>query len=857
MSGERTVTLPTAWRPADAGDAALPTSPAPAGGPAGTVRPANGQGSASAPAHTDHPAHAENPAGTASPVGAPEAVPPRTVVLATDAAVPVVVAAHLKVLGMLSEDRRFRAAVRPAGGPERELTVALDALGTWRELTSALAPLLAGTGTGGTGGAVGWAAGGPGAGDRAAGVLLDLGGGDGGGAAYGVVVAVEAGGLRLTADRRVLAAPGFDRLAGLYRSALEAAADPEGDIQAACLPEEERRDLLGRRARGARAEGSPDTVLDLFQAQALRTPDAPAVRCADGAVLGYRELDARSDRVAAALATLGAGPDLPVGVSLRAGPDLLPALLGVWKTGAAYLPLDAGLPAARLHGMASAARCRLVVTHKEHLPLWDGVPGVETLVLDAAVPDAPAPDPAVRPGPGSPAYVMYTSGSTGRPKGVLVHHGGLANYLRWTAGAYAARGTGGAPFFGSIGFDLGVPNLFTPLLVGQPVHLLPDPLDPADLGALLAAGGPYSFVKCTPGHLNMLSLDLTPAQARDLAGLVIAAGDAFTGALARRWIELAGPDGTPVATEYGPTEITVGNSGQQVADPDPHGLIPLGRPIPGTTMYVLDGALEPVPVGVPGEVYVGGAGVAHGYLGEPALTAERFLPDPYGVPGARLYRTGDRARWTERGELEFLGRTDHQVKIRGYRIEAGEVREALRRTPGVADAVVAAVGQPVRLAAFLLPAPGQVPDAARTRAALARRLPEYMVPSELVVVDGFPLTANGKVDRRALAALLTGRGGTGAGRWFGAADDDSEEGSTVDAQSPGEAAEPPYHVVVNHEGRYSVWPALREPPPGWEREGPAGSRQACLARIAEVWHDLRPLGVRDGTTAPPSSGAGR
>lgn len=847
MTGVQVVSLPTAWRPSETTDTADGTTRYTVVVPADGLSDVYGGGPE------------------------PGAVPP------------VLAAVHVKVMSMLSEDRRFRTAVRPGGGAERELRADLRAVGTWRELTSALARLLTGT-RAAPGGPVRWTAGSPVPEDPAAGVLLDADGPPGPadsrpreGSPYGLVVTARKDGLRLVADSRALSRAALDRLADLYRGALAAAAEPEGDVGAACLPDAERRAVLERWSSGGRAERPRDTVLDLFQAQALRSPDAPAVRCA-GTVLTYRELDERSDRVAALLAARGAGPDLPVGVSLRSGPDLLPALFGVWKTGAPYLPLDVGLPAERLHTMASSARCRLVVTRTGHLPLWDGVAGVDTLVLDTApaadgrsedtADTADAPGPAVRPGPKSPAYVMYTSGSTGRPKGVLVHHAGLANYLLWTADSYASRGTGGAPFFGSIGFDLGVPNLFTPLLVGQTVHLLPDPLDPADLGALLTAGGPYSFVKCTPGHLNMLSLELTPPQARRLAGLVIAAGDAFTGALARRWIDLAGPEGTPVATEYGPTEITVGNSGQQVDDPDPHGLIPLGRPIPNTTMYVLDEMLEPVPVGVPGEVYVGGDGVSHGYLGEPALTAERYLPDPYGAPGTRLYRTGDRARRTGSGDLEFLGRTDHQVKVRGYRIEAGEIRQALRRAPGVADAVVAAVGQPVRLAAFLVPAPGRAPDTARVRAGLARQLPDYMVPSDVVVVDAFPLTANGKVDRRALEALLpgqgrAGRGGQAPGRWFDTDDDDAGEGSTVN-ENPSEGSEddtscePLYQVVVNDEEQHSVWPALREPPPGWRPEGSTGTRQACLARIAEVWHDLRPLSVRGAAApVPPAPYAGR
>ena len=556
---------------------------------------------------------------------------------------------------------------------------------------------------------------------------------------YGLCVAVRD-------DVLTLHGVGAGRLAELYRSVLAAGAI--GD----CLPSAEREAVLSRWSVGPEVERGTETVVDLFRAQAARTPDATAVR-ADGEPISYRELELRSAQFARYLVGLGVGAESPVGVCLRRSADLLPVILGIWKAGGTYLPLDPDLPAQRLRRMVEAAGAALVITRSEHL----GVLGssAKFLLLDeeeAAIGEQPSEPVAVTVGAGQLAYVIYTSGSTGAPKGVLVEHGNLVNYLLWTVDEYAAHGTGGSAFFTSITFDLGIPSLLTPLLVGQTVHLLPDPLDTVDLGALLVAGAPYSFLKMTPGHLNLLSLDLGPEEACELAGIVIAAGDAFPTELARRWTELAG---TPVATEYGPTEITVGNSGQLVTDGRGDGLIPLGRPIPNTSMYVLTEHLEPVPVGVPGEVYVGGAGVSRGYLGEPALTAQRFVPDPYGEAGARLYRTGDRARWQPSGDLEFLGRGDGQVKIRGYRVELGEIQETLRRRPDVDDAVVLAVEQPRRppkLTAFVLTAQG--PELSQLRADLAAELPAHMVPAEIVFVGEFPLTANGKVDTRALVQNL-------------------------------------------------------------------------------------------------------
>ena len=643
----------------------------------------------------------------------------------------LLVAAHLKVLSTLTEDHEFRTAVT-VDGTVRAVDVTMAGVRSWHDLAALVAAAR------------------PVPGDHHEVVFTT---GQDTREPDGLTVSAAAGALVLRS--RTIAREHLARLAEMYRIAL-AAAEEDADVRRPCLPAEERHAVLAAWAEGPRADRGPDTVVDLVEAQAARTPDALAVLCC-GKSLTFAELDARANQIAHRLHDLGVRTGTPVGLCLRRTVDLLPAVLGIWKAGGVYVPLDPDLPPARLAHMSTAAHCGLVVTETEHLPaLATGT----FVLLDGereAIAALPATPVGGRTAPGQLAYVIYTSGSTGAPKGVLVHHGALTNYLLWTVEHYAAHGGGGSPFFTSISFDLGMPSLFTPLLTGQPVTLLPDPMDTADLGALLADGAPYSFVKLTPGHLNMLSLDLTAEQARDLAGVVIAAGDAFPTALARRWTDLAGPDGTAVATEYGPTEITVGNSGQLVRDTWSDGLVPLGAPIPNTTMYVLTASLDPVPVGVPGEVHVGGAGVARGYLGDPALTADRFVPDPYGPPGARLYRTGDRARWRPDGALEFLGRTDHQVKIRGYRVEPAEVRAALRRDPDVDDAVVVAHEQPHRptcLVAFVVPPAGRVLDAGALRAGLAATLPGHMVPARIVPVAGIPLTANGKVDTRALLGLL-------------------------------------------------------------------------------------------------------
>ncbi|MET8748569.1 amino acid adenylation domain-containing protein [Streptomyces sp. NPDC004667] len=576
-----------------------------------------------------------------------------------------------------------------------------------------------------------------------------------------------------------------ERITGHYAALLAAVAERPGAPLSTL-------DFLGAAERSLLLDGPAEPVGAPVDAAALRpvfetiadriaaTPGAVAVRHASGE-LTYAELDARADRFARRLVQLGVRPDDTVGVLLDRGPDLVAALLGIWRAAAAYVPIDPGYPDERIAFMLGDTATRLVITQARHADRFDG-PGL-VVVDDPAERTALATAEAELPTAydlDQLAYVIYTSGSTGKPKGVLIGHRGLANYLTWTVGAYATAGTGGAPLFSSVAFDLGVPDLYAPLMTGQAVHLLPQDFDTADLGTLLAEGGPYAFIKLTPGHLDLLSQQLTDGQIRDLAGLVIAAGDSFTHRLAERWAAAAGPGGTRLAAEYGPTEITVGNSAHFLpADGTAHGpvtteLVSIGRAVPNTTMYVLDERLRPLPLGVPGEVWIGGTGLARGYAGRPDLTAERFLPDPYGAPGARIYRTGDLARVLPDGSLDFVARIDHQVKLRGYRIELGEIETALTALPAVAEAV-ALVREDTpgdkQLVAYLVPETGAA-DAdlapAALRDALGEALPAYMVPSAYLRLDALPLTANGKLDRRALPA--PGREATTVGEHVGARD---------------------------------------------------------------------------------------
>ncbi|RSN29242.1 non-ribosomal peptide synthetase [Amycolatopsis sp. WAC 04169] len=558
--------------------------------------------------------------------------------------------------------------------------------------------------------------------------------------------------IHLTADSRSLSLANVERIAGMFRSVLEAmAADPDGDAGATFLPEGERARVLTEWAD--RSEPVTRGLCELFVEQATRTPDAIAVVAGDVRV-SYSELASRADRFACYLRAAGVGPESVVGVLLDRSVDLLVTLLGVWRAGGAYLPLDPAFPDDRVTSLLSDARATAVVVGAAYQDKigeeFDG----RVVVLDrerAAIEVCAGPIPPVPADPDRLAYVIYTSGSTGRPKGVAVTHRGLANHVSWAVRELAALGTGGAPLFSSIAFDLVVPNLWAPLMAGQAVHLLPQDLDLGRLGELLTAGAPYSFVKLTPAHLEVLTHQLAAGQAASLASVLVVAGEALTRRLVGAWRELA--PAVKLINEYGPTEASVGTCVSPIEGTVTADVLPIGRPLPNMTMYVLDDLQQPVPVGVTGELYVGGTGVARGYVGRPELTADRFLPDPFGPPGARLYRTGDFVRMLPNGEADFRGRRDGQVKLRGYRIELGEVEAALGDLASVSDVrVVLREDSPGdrQLVAYVVPAENGGFSPGALRAELGTKLPEYLIPARYVALDSIPLTANGKLDYRAL-----------------------------------------------------------------------------------------------------------
>ena len=526
----------------------------------------------------------------------------------------------------------------------------------------------------------------------------------------------------------------------------------------------EKRALVARllkqkaEAQDRSEQARPPFVHRWIEDQARQTPDAVAVVHRD-ARLTFAELDGRANRLAHRLVALGVGPDGRVALALPRSLDLVVAILATWKAGGAYVPIDTQYPAARVEFLLTDADAHVVLTDAATRPDLPATNAPTVCVDDpGAEAEAVSGPPVVPLQGGHLAYVIYTSGSTGRPKGAMIHHAGLAHYLAWAARAYGVAEGTGAPVHSSVSFDLTVTSLLAPLVVGRRVDLLDDGPGVEPLASALAVADGYSLVKITPAHLQLLGRQLEPGDAAGRTRCLVVGGEALTAEHLGFWREHA--PGTAIFNEYGPTEAVVGCVVHRVGPGDAAGGpgLPIGRPIGSARAYVLDARMRPVPSGVAGELYVGGPGVGRGYLGRPSLTAERFVPDPFGgEPGARLYRTGDLARWRSDGLLECLGRLDHQVKVRGYRIELGEIEAALGEVPAVRlGAVIADDHQgETRLVAIVEADPdaSPPPDARSLARHLGTRLPGYMVPAIYRVVPTLPLTANGKVDREALAAL--------------------------------------------------------------------------------------------------------
>ncbi|ASS74749.1 hypothetical protein CIG75_07015 [Tumebacillus algifaecis] len=551
----------------------------------------------------------------------------------------------------------------------------------------------------------------------------------------------------------------IERMIGHFQTLLAGIVEyPEQPLYALpLLSEQERQTMLHDwNVQDIETEAQPDPanhescIHQLFEAQVERTPDAIAL-VFEEREFTFRELNNRANHVAVRLRTLGVGPDDLVGIYLERTPEMMVALLAAHKAGAGYLPLDPSYPQDRLAFMLEDAQPKVILTQPsfaEQMP-----PHVaQVLLVTGAEPDTPLANLPHTVKPEHLAYIIYTSGSTGKPKGVMVEH---RNAIAFFLGMDRSIGCGADDAMlavTSIGFDISVLELFWTLTRGTKVVLLSEQevieagvsFDEFSLRNQLVRHN-ATMLQCTPSLMGMIIA--TPEGLAALDGLqkILLGGEAMPLALAR---QLKQHTNARLFNMYGPTEATVWATTYEVTDPDAISTIPLGRPITGYTLYVLDAHLQPVPIGVGGELHIGGAGVTRGYLGRPDLTAERFIPNPFGA--GVLYKTGDLTSYLADGTVKFLGRLDHQVKVRGYRIELGEIETRLAEHDSVREAVV--IARDNTLVAYVVGEGEVAPDAGALRDFLREQLPDYMVPAVIVHLQAMPLTPNGKVDRKALPA---------------------------------------------------------------------------------------------------------
>jgi amino acid adenylation domain-containing protein len=565
---------------------------------------------------------------------------------------------------------------------------------------------------------------------------------------------VEEAGERLTCSviyaRALFDAATIERWSRMWRTLARAmcAGDAQPLTQLPLLEPAERDQLV--RGFNAADQAQPDghCVHQLFEAQAARTPNAQAL-AGPGVTLSYAQLNARANRLAHCLIALGVRPDALVAIALPRGIDMVVALLATLKAGGAYVPLDPEYPAERLGHMLDDCKARWVLTDtavQARLPASRALMTATVLELDACpapwdtCPDTNPDAAALRLTPSHLAYVIYTSGSSGRPKGAMVAHAGLCNLALAQIDGFAVTSHSRVLQFASFSFDACISEVLMALCSGAALYVpAPGVLAGSALHDVLRDGR-ITHATLPPAVLAGLSDEALPG----LHTLVMA-GEAASQALVQRWAT-----GRRLINAYGPTEATVCAT-MQPCDPKHAGSPPIGSPLAHTRIYILDAYGQLSPVGVAGELHIAGVQLARGYLRRPDLTAERFVPDPFGAPGARMYKTGDLGRWRADGTIEFLGRNDHQVKIRGFRIELGEIEAALCAHPEVQEAVVLArddvPGDP-RLVAYIV---GQAASQV-LRQHLGSRLPTYMIPSAYVTLEALPLTPNGKLDRKALPA---------------------------------------------------------------------------------------------------------
>jgi len=527
------------------------------------------------------------------------------------------------------------------------------------------------------------------------------------------------------------------------------------------LSEQEREQLLVVFNNTKTAELQYKCIHHWFEEQCDRTPDSIAI-VYQNQQLTYQELNNRVNQLAHYLQQLGVKPDVMVGICVERSPLMLIGLLGILKAGGAYVPLEPSYPLERKEFILNDSQMPVLLT-QQHLMTNLATNGIQVICIDSdwqIINQQRIENLTTTTTELNLAYVIYTSGSTGKPKGTLIPHQGLVNYLSWCTKTYAVEQGVGTLVHSPLGFDLTITSLLSPLLVGRTVELLSEEQGIETLSQALTKSSNLSLVKITPAHLELLKQQLSKEKIANKTRAFIIGGENLLAESITFWQDVV-PD-TILVNEYGPTETVVGCCVYQVPlGKHSSGSIPIGKPIANTQLYILDQYLQPVPMGVPGELHIGGVGLARGYLNQAELTALKFIPNPFSEKeGDRLYKTGDKVCYLPSGDIEYIGRIDNQIKIRGFRIELGEIEAVINQHPVIRDTVVIVSGDSAssqRIVAYVIPQKDQTLVIPELRSFLESKLPNYMVPAAFVTLEALPLTPNGKIDRKALRATDTAR----------------------------------------------------------------------------------------------------